>query len=235
VTQNLKAAGERPPFRLYLISDRKLAAAHGGLIAVIEAALQATEDVGQPGAIAVQLREKDLPAHELYELARALLPITRRYAAPLLLNDRLDVAIAAGADGVHLPSNGLPVIEARRLLGPWALIGVSTHKLGEIVAAAESGADFAVFGPVFDPLSKPASSAAGGAEGLGAACRAAALPVYALGGITAERIHRLHRSGAFADGESAGPAGAGVIGAVIGADHPRKAAQALLEALGSWR
>ena len=151
MTQNPKATGTRPELRLYLISDRKLAAAHGGLLAVIEAALQATEDVGQPGAIAVQLREKDLPARELYELARALLPITRRYAAPLLINDRADVAIAAGADGVHLPSNGLSIIEARLLLGAAALIGVSTHQVGEVVAAAGSGADFAVFGPVFDP------------------------------------------------------------------------------------
>jgi thiamine-phosphate pyrophosphorylase len=223
----------RVNFSLYLISDRKLAAASGGLLAVIEAALQAMVDMGQPGAIAVQLREKDLPGREIYELANALLPICRRHSAPLLINDRLDVAIAVSADGVHLPSNGVPVAAARRLLGPSALIGVSTHRADEIRAAASGGADFAVFGPVFDPLSKPAYGVAGGAEGLGAACRAASIPVYALGGMSAERIHRLRGTAAFDEGGR--PAGAGVIGAVIGANNPRAATRALLEALASWR
>ncbi|HTT77192.1 MAG TPA: thiamine phosphate synthase [Candidatus Binataceae bacterium] len=220
-------------FSLYLISDRKLAAAHGGLLAVIEAALQAAGDAARTEAIAVQLREKDLGGRELYELAIALLPICHRHAAPLLINDRLDVAIAVGADGVHLPSDGVPARDARRLLGPSALIGISTHQAGEVEAAACGGPNFAVFGPVFDPLSKPAHGVAGGAESHGAACRLASVPVYSLGGITAERIHRLRGTGAFAEG--ARPAGVAVIGAVMGADHPGAATRALLEALAGWR
>ncbi|HUN59458.1 MAG TPA: thiamine phosphate synthase, partial [Candidatus Binataceae bacterium] len=181
----------RANFSLYLITDRKLAASHGGLLAVIEAALKAANDLALPGAIAVQLREKDLASRELYELANATLSICLRHSAPLLINDRLDVALAVGADGIHLPSGGVTVAEARRLMGPSALIGVSTHRPDEVSASASSGADFAVFGPVFDPMSKPAYSTASGAEGLGAACCAGSIPVYALGGITAERIHRL--------------------------------------------
>jgi thiamine-phosphate pyrophosphorylase len=223
----------RAAFRFYLITDRELAALHGGLPEVVEAALGTAAEMGHAGAIAVQLREKDLPASELYKLAGVLLAICRRHHAPLLINDRLDVTIAVGADGVHLPSSGVPAAAARAMLGPSALIGVSTHQMEEIGAAARGGADFVVFGPVFDPLSKPAYGAAGGGESLAAACRTAAIPVYALGGITAERIHGLNWTGAFSEG--ARPAGVGVIGAVFGANHPRAATRELLEALETWR
>ena len=223
----------RVNFRLYLITDRKQAAAHGGgLLAVVAAALSAAATTASPGAIAVQLREKDLPARDLYDLARTLLPLCQRHSAPLLINDRTDVVLAAGASGVHLPSDGMPLADARRLLGPSRLIGISAHSPGEVASAAIGGADFAVYGPVHDPLSKAANGAARGAEGLAAACRAAAMPVYALGGMTAERIHRLRTSAAFGEGRR--PAGAGVIGAVFGADHPRAATLALLDALKDW-
>jgi thiamine-phosphate pyrophosphorylase len=95
----------RTKFGLYLITDRKLAAAHGGVLAIVEAALATAVEMSGPGAVAVQLREKDLMGRELLELASALVLICRRYSAPLLINDRVDVAIAAGADGVHLPSD----------------------------------------------------------------------------------------------------------------------------------
>ncbi|HXD89857.1 MAG TPA: thiamine phosphate synthase [Candidatus Binataceae bacterium] len=223
---------QRPDFRLYLITDRKLAARHGGLPAVVEAALRAASTTARPGAVAVQLREKDLDARELYELACALRERCSRWRAPLLVNDRLDVAIAAGADGVHLPANSFAVADARRLMGPAALIGVSTHQVNEVAAAQAAGANFAVFGPVYDPLSKPVYGAAGGADQLGAACRAVAgLPLYALGGITAERIGELGRSLLAIDR----PAGVAVIGAVFGADDPGRATVELLQTLATWR
>jgi thiamine-phosphate pyrophosphorylase len=223
----------RVPFRLYLITDRNLAARRGGVVAVAEAALRAASaTAAQPGAVALQLREKDMEARELYELARALRELCSRYGAALLVNDRVDVAIAAGADGVHLPANSFAVADARRLVGATRLIGVSTHEGGEVGAAAAAGADFAVYGPVYEPLSKASYGAARGAESLGAACCAAGLPVFALGGITAERIAELGGTPALTEGGR--PAGVAVIGAVFGADDPAAATRALLDALASW-
>ena len=222
---------KRPDFRLYLITDRKLAARHGGLPAVVEAALSAASTTAGPGAVAVQLREKDLDARDLYELARALRERCSRWGAALLVNDRLDIAIAAGADGAHLPANSFAVADARRLMGPSALIGVSTHQVGEVAEAQAAGADFAVFGPVYDPLSKPVYGPAGGVEKLGAACRAVpGLPLYALGGISAERVRELGRSLRRNDR----PAGVAVIGAVFGANDPAVATHRLLQALETW-
>ena len=223
----------RVPFRLYLITDRNLAARRGGIVEVAEAALSAASATAQPGAVALQLREKDMEARELYELARALRELCSRYGAALLVNDRVDVAIAAGADGVHLPANSFAVADARRLVGSTRLIGVSTHEAGEVGATATAGADFAVYGPVYEPLSKASYGAARGAEELGAACRAGAgLPVFALGGITAERIAELGGTPALSEGGR--PAGVAVIGAVFGADDPGAATRTLLDALASW-
>jgi thiamine-phosphate pyrophosphorylase len=150
----------RVSFRLYLITDRNLAARRGGVVAVAEAALSAASASDQPGAVALQLREKDMEARPLYELARALRELCSRYGAALLVNDRVDVAIAAGADGVHLPANSFAVADARRLVGATRLIGVSTHEAGEVGGAAAAGADFAVYGPVYEPLSKASYGAA---------------------------------------------------------------------------
>ena len=224
-------SGRRPGFILYLISDRKLAAAHGGLIPVCEAVLRAAADGGRAGEIAIQLREKDLPARELYELAIGLRKLTRRWRAALLINDRVDVAIAADADGVHLPARSFPVEDARKLVGPSRLIGVSTHSDGEVRAAAERGADFAVHGPVFPPLSKGGYAPPQGIAALYAACRAAArMPVYALGGITTERVGELF-GGAGAASGGARPAGVAAIGAVFGAEEPPRAAGAILDVI----
>ena len=222
----------RRPFRLYLITDRRLALRHGGLIAVVEAVLGAAAKSSPPAAVGVQLREKDLAAREQYELARSLRALCTRWGAPLLVNDRLDVALAAGADGVHLPSTSFDAGDARRLMGSSALIGVSTHSSDEIARARAAGADFVVFGPVYESISKAGySNATGGGDTLAEACRAASgMPVYALGGITPERVRRLH--GQF--GQNDGPAGVAVIGSVFGADNPARAALELLDALAEW-
>lgn len=224
----------RVGFKLYLISDRKLAAAHGGLLAVAEAALSAASATAAGAhAIALQLREKDLDARELYELACALRERCSRYGAALIVNDRIDVALAAKADGVHLPANSFAVADARALIGASRLVGVSTHEVGEVAAAAAAGADFAVFGPVYDPLSKAPYGPARGAEYLGAACRAGnGMPLYALGGITAGRVRDL--GGAAALKDRARPAGVAVIGAIMGADDAAAATSALIRALADW-
>ncbi|HLK10838.1 MAG TPA: thiamine phosphate synthase [Candidatus Binatia bacterium] len=189
-----------------LVTDRS-ATAGRDLLDVVVAAL----DAGLP---AVQLREKDLPGRPLLALAERLRAATMRAGALLLVNDRVDVAIAAGADGVHLGGGALPPAVARRLLPPGALVGVSIHAPGESTADA----DFAFFGPVWDT---PGKAAAGPAR-LAEAVAAAAVPVLAIGGVTAERAPAAR---------AAGSAGAAVIRAVLAAADPAAATRALLAAL----
>ncbi len=198
-------------FRLYLITDRRLCGSTRVLLERVEGALRG-------GAGAVQLREKGLDGGDLCQLAAALLEICRRHGAPLLINDRIDVALAVGADGVHLPANSFPVAEARRLLGPGALIGRSTHAAPEIRAARDAGADFAVFGPIFDTASKRAYGTPLGLERLRQAVRGAGLPVFAIGGINAENSAAVAAAGAH---------GVAAISAVLGTDSPDLAAAAL--------
>jgi thiamine-phosphate diphosphorylase len=214
-------------FRLYLITDRHLAARGSGLLEATEAALASAAAIAPPGTVAVQLREKDLCARERYELARALRAKCTRFGAALIVNHRLDVAIAADADGVHLPADSFEVKDARDLLGPARLIGVSTHAAEEVAAASQDGADFAVFGPVYDPVSKASYGPAKGVKALGDAVKAAGtMPVYALGGITANAITELM----FME-VSTRPRGVAVIGAVFGAPAPGAAAADLVRLL----
>ena len=188
-----------------------------------------------PDTVALQLREKDLDARELVELARQLRVICDRHRARLLVNDRIDVAIAARAEGVHLPANSFAVADARALLGLKRLVGVSTHDPAEVIAAAEAGADFVVYGPVFDPLSKGTYTIARGADGLIAACDTASIPVFALGGITATRVRELRAQMPIANGRAqvTYPAGIAVIGSIFGVSDPASAMRDLLDALAS--
>lgn len=221
-----RGAADRASFRLYLITDRRVIKS-GDLLGACEAVLATARDYAPAGALAIQLREKDLPARELYELALRLREICAASGAPLMVNDRVDIAVAAGADGVHLPFDSFGVSQARKLLTPERLVGVSTHSPPDIAGAEREGADFAVFGPVFDPLSKPSRGPAWGASGLAAACRAGRVPVYALGGITAERVREIYQESDL----TARPAGVGAIGAVFAADSPADATKAMLRAL----
>jgi thiamine-phosphate pyrophosphorylase len=214
-------------FRLYLITDRRLAAANGGLVEATEAALAGARELAPPGSIAVQLREKDLEARELYQFALALRPICARFGAPLIVNDRVDVAIAAGADGAHLASTSFAVADARTLLGPARLIGVSTHRVEEVAQAASDRADFAVFGPVYAPLSKGAYGPATGLTALAEAVKAASgMPLYALGGINQSRAAEIA-----AMAPNSRPAGVATIGAVFGASDPGAEVREILHAL----
>jgi len=196
---------------VYLVTDR---AQTGGraLIDVVGAALQG-------GIRAVQLRERDMSARELLALALRLRESTRAAGAALLINDRVDVALACDADGVHLPAASFAVADARALLGPHRLIGVSTHTTEEVAAAGRTGADFAVFGPIYETPSKQAYGAPLGLTALAAARSAASLPLFAIGGINHERA---------ADIRAAGADGIAVIRAVLAAPDPAHAAAALL-------
>lgn len=214
----MSVAGHHAPFSLYLITDRRIAKA--GIIEACEEALSAARVYRK--IVAVQLREKDLSGRELLQLAREMRRICTAHGAMLLINDRADVALACDADGVHLPADSFAASDARRLLGPEKLIGVSTHSIDEISRAGEQGADFAVFGPVYRPISKDAYGPAAGVDGLRSACEASAIPVYALGGITPERLPELH---------GIDVAGVAVVGSIFGAESPGQATRELLQAM----
>ena len=214
-------------FRLYLITDRK-AVRSGSLIEACEAALRAAADVAPLGTVALQLREKDLDAREQYELACRLREITSRFGAPLIINERVDIAIAANADGVHLPFASMGSGAARKLLGDDRLIGVSTHSEPDVVAESREGhADFAVFGPVYEPLSKASYGTVHGPDDLLRVCKAGhRLPIFALGGITPERTAQL-----YAAPEGRYLTGIATIGSVLGASSPATAVRAMLSAI----
>jgi thiamine-phosphate pyrophosphorylase len=216
----------RIDFKLYLVTDRRLAP-DGNVAAICARALAAADEIGMRGAVAIQLREKDIDARPLLEMARALRVICDRHGAKLLVNERIDVALAADADGVHLPFDSIGANQARKLLGPSRLIGCSTHSPPDVAGAAHEGADFVVFGPVFDPISKGTYGPACGPAGLAAACRAASIPVFALGGVTPERVAEIYA----ACDESAGAAGVAAIGSIFQAADPAEATKSMLRAI----
>ena len=138
--------------------------------------------------------KKDLEGRALHVLAEQLRALTLRYRARLLINDRLDVALAVEADGVHLGHNSFAVEDARRLLGAGKLIGVSTHSQREITEA--QGADFIVFGPVYYTPSKAAYGEPQGLDRLRAAVTHSTTPVFAIGGIKTGRVAEVLETGA---------------------------------------
>ena len=196
-------------FRVYLITDRKQAKG-GDILAAVAAALDG-------GIRAVQLREKDLGGRELFRLAEAMRRLTARYKARLLVNDRIDVAYAAGADGVHLGRDDMPVAQARSRL-PSAIIGVSCYAQPESARAARAaGADYVAIGSVFASATKP-SAVRAPLEMIASAKRAGGLPVAAIGGIDARNA---------ADAVAAGADMLAVISALFGAPDTGAAARAL--------
>lgn len=132
----------------------------------------------------IQLREKDLPARDLYELVRAAMQLPNPHAAKFIVNTRADVALAAGADGVHFPA-GSPEPKRWRGIAPSGfLLGVSCHTADEVAAAEKEGATYAMLAPVFAPLSKASTLTPHGTDGLARAAQRVRIPVLALGGIT---------------------------------------------------
>lgn len=146
----------------------------------------------EAGVDSLQLREKDLGAAALLQLAKALRP---RWPGRLLVNGRLDVALAADADGVHLPAAEIPVGSLRRRFGPRPILGVSTHHPDEVKRAAQAGADYVTFGPIFPTPSKMRYGAPPGLEELRGAAEVG-LPVIALGGVNAENMPEVLAAGA---------------------------------------
>ncbi|MGH9535333.1 MAG: thiamine phosphate synthase [Terriglobales bacterium] len=176
--------------RCYITDRTALPAPNAGSVAALLAQIAA---VGHAGIELIQLREKDLDGRALYQLAVAARERLASSPGQLLINDRLDIALAAGAAGVHLPAAGLPVAEVRRHAPAGFIITQSCHSPAEVAAAARAGADWCVLAPIFSTPSKP------GVAPLGVeAIRAAAGQgrVLALGGISAETISRCLEAGA---------------------------------------
>ncbi len=196
-------------FDLYLITDQG-ATSGRNLLTVVEEALSG-------GVRGVQLREKSLSGRECLELARELRRLTTRYGARLIINDRADIALAVGADGVHLPEAGLPVTVARELLGSTRLIGASCHSVASAGAAEQEGVDFITFGPVWSTPSKALYGAPVGVGPLLQVTRSLTIPVFALGGVTRERLPELLLSGV---------RHVALISAILTAPAPRREAQA---------
>jgi thiamine-phosphate pyrophosphorylase len=201
-------------FALCLVTDRQ--ASPRPLIEVVDECLDA-------GLRAVQLREKDLSPRDLLSAAAALRASTREHQAWLIVNDRADVALAVGADGVQRTYLSLPTDALRRIAPPGFLIGASVHSLVQAREAVTQGADFVVFGPIYDTPSKRRYGAPQGLAELERVATASARPVVAVGGITPERV---------AEVRGAGAAGIAVISAILAAASPGDRTRAFLDALG---
>ena len=147
------------------------------------------------GCSVVQLREKNASSLELFQLAGRVKQVTDRYNVPLIINDRLDIAMAVGAAGVHLGQDDLPCAAARRILGEEYLIGVSAHNPAEARAAMLCGADYLGCGAVFGTATK-ADVQKLGTDGLAAICREKGLPVVGIGGVTADNYREVRAAGA---------------------------------------
>lgn len=174
--------------RLYPLTDRRLSG-----LSLAEQVLQ----FGEGGATLIQLREKFLSPLEFYSEAEAAMRIARTRGLKIVINDRVDIALALRADGVHLGQEDMPPYAARRILGPEAIIGFSTHNLEQARLAAEMPVDYIAIGPIFATSTKLASDAPVGLEGLRLARRAVGRrPLVAIGGITVENSLDVLSSGA---------------------------------------
>lgn len=197
-------------FRLYVITGEEY---HPGrsMLDVMEQAL-----IG--GAEMVQLRDKQAPKREVLAKAYALRELTRRYEVPLIVNDHLDVALAVDADGVHLGQEDLPLAEARRIVGPNRLIGISTHNIDQALEAEAGGADYIGVGPVYPTNTKPGKTAVTTVY-VEEAARRIRIPFVAIGGIKADNIDAVLAAGATK---------ICAVSAIVGSDDPAEACRKLL-------
>ncbi|CAN5313821.1 thiamine phosphate synthase [soil metagenome] len=202
-------------FHIHLIADRK--SARGDLLGTVGGALRGGVDW-------VQVREKTGPARDLYETARRIIPLARRNGAGFMINDRIDVALATGAGGVHLAGKSLPPRVARELLGD-RLLGASVHGLKEAREAVDGGVDYVTFGHVYPTSSKPGMPPRGVLQ-LAEVVESVDVPVLAIGGIDTSNVHEVLRTGA---------SGIAVISAVLAAQDPGAAARELRRTVDGFR
>jgi thiamine-phosphate pyrophosphorylase len=202
--------------RLYLITDGSSFDDEKGLVDRVASALAG-------GVRLVQLREKELGGKRLLSLARVLREKTRESGCRLIINDRVDVALLSGADGVHIGQSGMSPVDVRSILGPGRLIGVSTHSVKEAENAVKEGADFITFGPVYPTPSKARYGEPVGVGPLKEAATLVSVPVFAIGGVKRDKVKEVLDAGA---------RGAAVISAVMSSADPAKSARELIEEIG---
>jgi thiamine-phosphate pyrophosphorylase len=199
---------------LYLCTDR--------ILSLGRPITEAVEEAIAGGVTMVQIREKEASTLEFYRIACEVKAITSRRHVPLVINDRLDIALAVGADGLHIGRSDLPLKEARRLAGNAMFIGVSASTAEEALEAERGGADYIGAGAVYPTGSKADAGEAIGIAGLEKICAAVRIPVVGIGGINAKNAALAVRAGA---------AGAAVISAILSEDNIQAAAEALKAAL----
>jgi thiamine-phosphate pyrophosphorylase len=200
-------------YSLYLVADADFAAGRD-LAGIVEAAVRG-------GVTLVQLRAKSLSGREFVELGRRIAGRLATMGIPLIVNDRLDIALACGASGAHVGQEDMPVAMARRILGPGRTIGLSVNTPEEAVRAERDGADYVGAGPTYATSTKETALDVLGPEGVGRIKRAVRIPVVAIGGIAAENASAVAASGAD---------GIAVISAILGAPDARRAAEELKRA-----
>ena len=203
---------------LYLVTDRRLAGPRP-LEELVHAALRG-------GVTAVQLREKECSTREFVELARRVKDILAPAGVPLIINDRVDVALAAGADGVHLGQSDMEYRDARALLGPDAIVGLSVETTAQADEAEALDADYLGVGPIFPTPTKTDTAAAWGIEGLAALREASRHILVAIGGMNVTNAAEVMKTGA--DGIAVGSA-------ICGAHDPEEAARQLRRVVDETR
>lgn len=203
---------------VYLVTDRALLAGRR-LVDVVVAAVEG-------GVTCVQLREKEASGREFVALAKELLEVLRPSGVPLIINDRVDVAVAADADGAHVGQDDVPAEAARKILGPGKILGVTVATPDEALKAAEEGADYVGASAVFATPTKTDTGTPIGIDGLRRLCAASPVPVVAIGGVNAENAGEMIRAGA---------AGVAVVRAIMAAPDPKAAARQLREVVEKAR
>lgn len=196
--------------KLYLVTDRELSCGRSLEEIVCEAV--------EGGVTMVQLREKDAPTGEFVELGRRLMSVLKPLGVPLIINDRVDVALAVDADGVHIGQSDMPYEDARRLLGPNKIIGLSVENMNDLRKANELDVDYVGISPVYGTPTKTDTAEPFGLEGLRRAVGLSAHPTVAIGGMNASTIGEVFEAGAD---------GVAVVSAICSAASPRQAAAEL--------
>ena len=203
-------------YSLYLVTDRRLSLGRS-TVEVVAAAVSG-------GVTCVQLREKHCSTREFLEEARRVRELLVGTGVPLIINDRLDVALAVGADGVHLGQNDMHISDARRLVGERLVIGISAESVADAIRAEAEGADYIGVSPVFTTPTKMDTAPPLGLEGLREIRRAVSLPLVAIGSIRHDNAAEVLRAGAD---------GLAVVSAIVSAPCPRTAAAGLRQRIQS--
>jgi thiamine-phosphate pyrophosphorylase len=205
-------------YSLYLVTDRRLARGRTTL-EIVSAAVDG-------GTSVVQLREKDCSTRDFIEQALAIKELLKDRAVPLIINDRVDVAQAVKADGVHLGQTDMPLETAKRILGDSMIIGISAESLQDAIDAEKGGADYLGVSPIYATPTKTDTAAPLGLKGLGEIRKAVKLPLVGIGGLTRENSGDVIRNGAD---------GVAVVSAIVAADDPEAAAKALRQVIEEAR